>query len=319
MKKKILITSVGGLVGTYLTKHLKKTGKYYLVGVDMSFDVPLRAKLDAFYLTSSSKEKKYLDEIEDIIQGEKIDIIIPVSSYDMEVYFRQEIKQRLQPVKMLVMDYTIHSVLCDKSAGKEFLQKLGIKTPESYEKESEIRFPCILKANKGSGSKNVFFLKQGKDYQYWKGHIKDYTVYEYLEGKEYTVDCLFDEEGKCNGYNSRERVKIDAGGAVISTCVIEEKLEEVIRKLECCGKIKGPVNFQYKLKDGEICIFDFNTRLASGGLPLSVKAGFDIPNRLIRLIEGKKDEFWRLNPEQVGLTMLRYYEEIFIEQKLEIS
>ncbi len=315
MRKKVLITSAGGLVGTYLTKHLKKTGNYYLVGVDMSFDVPLREMLDAFFLTSSSKEKKYLDEIEDIIQREKIDVVIPVSSHDMEVYSHQEIKQRLQPAKMLTMDYTTHSFLCEKRAGKEFLQKLEIKTPELYEKESEIRFPCILKANKSSGSRNVFFLEQEQDYQYWKGHIKDYAVFEYLEGKEYTVDCLFDKEGKCNGYNIRERVKINGGGVVISTCVTEERLKEVIRKLENCGKIKGPVNFQYKLKDGEICIFDFNTRLASGGLPLSVKAGFDIPERLIHLIEGKKEEFWQLNPEQVGLTMIRYYEEIFIEQK----
>lgn len=313
--EKVLLTSAGGLVGTYLTKHLKRAGNYYLVGTDMSANVPLKEKLDAFYLTSPSKGKNYLNEIEEIIQKEKIDIIIPVSSYDMEVYSHEEVKQRLQPTKWLTMDYTTHSCLHDKKTGKQFLEELGIKTPETYESQKEVLFPSILKVNKSSGSRNVVLLEKWEDYAYWKEKIKDFTIFEYLVGKEYTVDCLFDGEGKCNGYNVRERVKTNGGGAVISTCVIEERLEEVIRKLENCGKIKGPVNFQYKLKDGEICIFDFNTRLASGGLPLSVEAGFDIPQRLIHLLEGKKEAPWQLKKEQVGLTMFRYYEESYIGQQ----
>lgn len=307
--KRILITSAGGLAGTYLIKHLKQKGGYYLVGVDMSDFIPFRAELDASYLVPPNSDEGYLEEIAKIIGIEKIDILIPVSSWDIDIYSREEVKEKLKPVRMLLLSYDIHKILSNKELSNYFLKKLEIKVPKIYEQDNNIEFPCVLKAKEGSGSKNVVQLESMEDYLYWKKKIRDYVIFEYLSGKEYTVDCLFDDTGKCVGYNIRERIKMNGGGTIISRCVREKKLEDIIEKLESSKAIKGPVNFQYKVVNNQICIFDFNTRFASGGLPLSVQAGFDIPVRLINLIEGEKMERWNLDEKDVGLTMMRYYEE----------
>lgn len=308
----MLITSCGGLVGTYLIKHLAQTGKYELIGTDMTNWVSQKDKLTAFYRTSAVDDPAYTDEMEQIVKQEQIDVIVPVSSYDMNIYTKREMQNRLFPAKMLLMDSDMHQMLHDKKASSAFLKGLGIRTPKVLKEEEGLRFPCILKANKSSGSKNVVLLEEKADYIYWKNKIADYTIFEYLEGKEYTVDCLFDRNGRCVGYNPRERVKTSGGGAVISVCVMEKRLPDTIRKLETCGRIKGAVNFQYKVIDGELCIFDFNTRLASGGLPLSVKAGFDIPQMLLDLIQDKMVEVWLPSKEKEDLCMLRYYEEIYV-------
>ena len=56
--KRILITSAGGLVGTFLIKHFREMDNYYLVGTDMSGYVPLKEKLNA---TGFCINTNYLD------------------------------------------------------------------------------------------------------------------------------------------------------------------------------------------------------------------------------------------------------------------
>ena len=61
-------------------------------------------------------------------------------------------------------------------------------------------------------------------------------------------------------------------------------------------------------------MFDFNTRLASGGLPLTVQSGFEIPKLLVEMLLGKEVEKWELSPEDDGMMMIRYYEEFYINE-----
>lgn len=315
LKKKILITSAAGLTGTYLIKQLYRKKEYILIGTDMQGYVPQKERLAGFYKTAVSNSPEYVAQINSIVTKEKIDVIIPVSSFDMEIYTQHAVQEQLYPAKMLVMDYDTHKILHHKANCGKFLNSLGIHTPKVICEDRNFGFPCIIKANRSSGSKGVVILKNKDDYLYWKQRWTDHTIFEYLEGREYTVDCLFNQEGRCVGYNPRERLKTSGGGAVITSCVMEKRLETVIEKLESCKRIKGPINFQYKINDGQITVFDFNTRLASGGLPLSVKAGFNIPELLIRLASGESVEQWKPGDENTGLTMLRYYEEMYVRKQ----
>lgn len=313
-QKTVLITSAGGLVGTYLIKHLSRTDKYKLIGSDVSDMVSQKDKLSAFYLTSAANMPGYIDEMRRIVAAKNVEVIIPVSSHDMDVYSQEGAMEKLYPAKLLVMDHETHSKLHDKVECGQFLSSLGIRAPKRMDEGCVLEFPCVLKEDKSTGSKGTIVLEEERDYLYWKQKRKNYTIYEYLPGREYTVDCLFDREGNCIGYNPRERVKLNGGGAVISCCIMEKRLEAIIKKLESCKRIKGPVNFQYKLVDGEIVVFDFNTRLASGGLPLSVQAGFHIPEILIDLVLENEVAVWRPDEKNIGLTMLRYYDEAYIRK-----
>lgn len=92
-------------------------------------------------------------------------------------------------------------------------------------------------------------------------------------------------------------------------------MERIIEILERTGVLKGPVNFQFKeKKNGELCVFDFNTRFASGGLPLTVAAGFDIPYLMIKMIVGENIEPVPRRDMDNELTMIRYYEEAFVHE-----
>jgi carbamoyl-phosphate synthase large subunit len=309
----ILLTSAGGLTGVFLSKHFKSSASYKIVGVDMSNQNPLMKWIDVFYKVPSTKDNNFLNAIEEIINNEKVDVLIPISSYDVDFFSNLDIQNKLNYVKILTMNYSDHVILHDKELSYKFLASIGLKTPKIYYKQNEINYPCIIKPKRSSGSRNTIVLNNENDLNYWSKIIEDAIIVEFLEGKEFTVDCLFNEKGLCIGSSVRERVKTSSGGATISTINNKIKVDKIIKNLENTKKIKGPINFQFKINSNhDLCIFDFNTRFASGGLALTVKSGFDIPNLLIKLLLGENVSKWETRTENDGLTMIKYYDEYFM-------
>ncbi|PYG87168.1 carbamoyl-phosphate synthase large subunit [Ruminiclostridium sufflavum DSM 19573] len=309
----ILLTSAGGLTGIYLCKHFKKSSSYRIIAIDMSEAVPLKMWVDAFYVVPAIKSRNYLAVVKEIILNEGVDIIIPVTSYDVDFYSQISIREELYNIKMLLVDFQVNDILSNKKFCYEYLASLGIRTPRIYRTPEEVMFPCILKPIIGSGSRNVIKIEDQIDYEYWSLRMENYILIEYIDGKEYTVDCLFDKEGKCLGANVRERVKMNGGGAIVTCNDYSQNIESVIQIMERIEKLRGPINFQFKrLLNGECCVFDVNTRFASGGLPLTVESGFDIPNKLIQIILNEYTEKWYPEKMYNGYTMIKYYEEFFI-------
>lgn len=309
-KINILLTSVGGAAGVFLSKHLKKYNNLRLIGIDMSNLIAPQKWLDRFYQVPAVSDKEYFCKIEKIVERENIDVIIPITSYDMDAFCKEE-KENKYGKKMLIMDNEMHRLLHNKLTCYQYFNTIGIKAPKILDEITS--YPVILKAKEDSGSKRTFLLRSQEDYDFYSKRTEDSILVEYLEGPEYTVDCLFDKKGKCIGYNVRKRRKMNGGGAVISTNCEVEEVKSVISILESTGRIKGAVNFQFKIdKDGDVNVFDFNTRFASGGLPLTVQTGFDIPYLLIQLVLGEHVCTWERNKNSIGLTMIRYFDEVYI-------
>jgi len=312
-KLTLLLTSAGGLTGIFLSKHFKETSNYRIIAVDMSEYNPLKKWVDEFYKVPSIKDDRFLPIVKEIISNESVDALIPVTSYDVDYFSKTEIQSELKGVGILTMDYKDHSTLHDKASCYHFLNNIGILTPKIYTSIEDAHYPCVIKPTKSSGSKDTVIIHDHIECGYWKSRIINSIIVQYLDGKEYTVDCLFNKKGDCLGANVRERVKIANGGATITRNDYSIKIENIIKKLEKTHIIKGPVNFQFKvLPNNDICVFDFNTRLASGGLPLTIKSGFDIPNILVKLLLGEKVERWELNSKNDGLTMIRYFDEYYV-------
>jgi carbamoyl-phosphate synthase large subunit len=182
------------------------------------------------------------------------------------------------------MDYFDHQLINDKYLAYRFCNDLGINTPKIYN-EGNVKFPAIYKPRKASGSKGLIYLTDLIDLKYYTSKFDDGFISEFIDGDEYTCDSLFNREGRCIGHLVRLRDKVHCGAATISTTANID-VSTIIRRFENSKIFRGPINFQFKFKDEEIVIFDINNRFASGGLPLCIKAGFDIPKLLIDLLFG---------------------------------
>lgn len=315
-KINILLTSAGGSTGTYLIRLLKKClgEKVKIVAVDANNNVPAKVLADRFYVVPSfSNESEYLSSLQKIVAEEKITHMIPVTSYDMDFYTSHPLSIG---VKRLIVDEETNRVLSNKRECYRFLSSLGVYVPRCYEGEMPGKedYPLFFKPCQGSGSKKTHKIIDAEDYLYWKAHSAGSMFMEFLGGDEFTVDCLFDNGGKCVGFFNRKREKTVSGGAVVTTAVCDnETLFPIIRALESMGKLRGPINFQYiKNSRGQPVVFDFNTRFASGGLPLAVECGFNIPLKLIELMDTGYTELYIQIAKTDGTTMIRYYDELFV-------
>lgn len=116
--------------------------------------------------------------------------------------------------------------------------------------------------------------------------FKDLIVLEYLDGSEYSVDCLADGEGNLKAVVPRKK----AGGRIRE---LEDNpvLIEMANRFAETYKIPYVFNIQvrYSKKDGVPKLLEINPRM-SGGMHISCLSGVNIPyNALTLLTENRSD------------------------------
>lgn len=310
----ILLPSAGGLTGVYLARHFKKSRDCRIVATDMTSINALYQWVDAFYSMPAIKDDSYTKKLLEVCEKESIEYIFPITSRDVDFFAQEKIATLFHSYRFISIDEEMNTTLSNKKSCYGYLKEIGFNTPQVFGEDNLI-FPAVLKPQRGSGSKNTYILENQIDYNYWKQKFPDSFLSQFIEGAEYTVDALFDLEGKALGYNVRERVKVVSGGATVTKNNPFIDVRKEIALFESLKRIKGPFNFQFKLSPrNEIIVFDVNTRLASGGLPLTVASGLDIPNLVIDLLKNEIVSKWQLPKEKSRLTMVRYYQEFFLNE-----
>ena len=149
----------------------------------------------------------------------------------------------MSPAKLLVVDNEFNETLSEKNNCYKYLGSIGLETPLVYTNSNDMIYPLVMKPIKGSGSKNVVIINDLEELKYWAKRNTNYILIEYLNGKEYTVDCFFDNEGVCYGANVRERIKMNGGGAVVTKNNYDIQIQPILEKLEQTKRIRGPSKF----------------------------------------------------------------------------
>lgn len=108
--------------------------------------------------------------------------------------------------------------------------------------------------------------------------FSDLMVLEYLDGYEYSIDCLADAEGTL--YTAIPRKK---GDGRIRELENNEELLDIAHKMAAQYKIPYVYNIQVKYKDGVPKLLEINPRM-SGGLHISCLSGINIPYYAIKLL-----------------------------------
>ncbi|WEG14624.1 ATP-grasp domain-containing protein [Pullulanibacillus sp. KACC 23026] len=106
----------------------------------------------------------------------------------------------------------------------------------------------------------------------------DLMVLEYLEGYEYSIDCLSDEKGSLQVAIPRKK-----GVGRIREIEDNKELLNIANQLAAEYKIPFVYNIQVKYKEGVPKLLEINPRM-SGGLHISCLSGINIPYYAIRLL-----------------------------------
>ena len=98
-----------------------------------------------------------------------------------------------------------------------------------------------------------------------------FIVEKFIEGKEFTVDCVFDKNNKLIFGLPRERI-IKSNLSIVGKISKNQKILDYINNLSTKLNFIGNVNIQVIL-DKKIHLIDINPRV-SGSIIFSMMAGF---------------------------------------------
>jgi len=297
MKLKILTEASGSLVSGYLIKAIKECG-YIAVASDIDEFNHAKCLADEFIVFPDKNDNFLWNKIEKLLKDNKIDIVIP--SFDETLLGWAERKRyfKNENIEIIISDINTLETFLDKWKAYEFCLKNDILTPKTSLNNEH----SLIKPRFGRGGKDIYLNDNSIN-------MENMISQEFIEGKEFTVDCFFDYEGNPVYLIPRVRLNVKDGKSTKGIVVKNDKIKEIIEKISENIKFIGPVNFQFIENDkNEVYFIECNPRIA-GGMALGFAASENWINLIIKNLIYKE----KIIPKEIkyGLRMARYYDECF--------
>ncbi len=310
-KQKITIirTAVGSPPAMGLIKKLKERG-LRVVGVDCD---PLSSGFylcDKHYIVPKGNSPNFLKELLKICNIEKPKAIISGPEEELLNFSKNKKIFEKKGVLVLAPDYQAVKICSDKMATYEFFKKENIPTPEIFSKNNKIKFPVIVKPRSGRGSNDVFRVKNKYELKFYFKKVKDSIIQKFIDGTEYTVDIFAGLDGNPLSIIPRIRIQTESGVSIKGKTVYDKEIIDFCKKISQKLKLIGPSCIQCIKSNKGLKFTEINPRFGGGSI-LSIKADPTIILNLIRTIKREKPIKSRGFIE--GLTMLRYYSEVYTE------
>lgn len=298
---KILFTSVGRRVE--LIQAFQKAAKELkisltIIGADITESAPALHYCDETRIVCKICEKEYISQLLSICKQDEVDCLIP--TIDTDLLLLAENKKNFEALGTKVLISAVDKVkICrDKNFTADYFISLGLKSPqpvdsvEKYEEglqNGKFKFPAFIKPKDGSSSVNAYKVDSLKDLKIYAEKINNYIIQPYISGREYTIDIFCDYEGNPVYITPRERLAVRAG-EVLKTQIIQDdvmidEMQMLIKDYKPCGQIT--VQLIREETTGQDYYIEINPRFG-GGAPLSMKAGADSANAVLRMLNGEK-------------------------------
>jgi carbamoyl-phosphate synthase large subunit len=311
-KQNVLIPGAGGAAGIGAIKSLRMCGfSKKIISTDAN---PLSAGLylaDQSYILPNADDSSFFEKALSIIECEDIGVIFPTSGFDIIPYSQNKIKLNNKGVTAVISDYECLNTCLDKNL---FYQKLSpyFDLPFTTTKSEEIdNFPCIVKPIFGKGSRDVFICNNKEELDRILNHYENMIIQEYLPKQEFTIDVMSDLDGNPIVAVPRERLEIKAGISSKGKVVVDQYMQDECMAIAEFLNIKGPSCMQMKVSsDGKPKIMEINPRMG-GATILATYAGINFADIILKMVNGEKVQI----PQIKEVTMMRYYQEIIIDEK----
>ncbi|HDY72627.1 MAG TPA: ATP-grasp domain-containing protein, partial [bacterium] len=190
-KMKVLVTGAGGASGICTILSLKEATDNIIIGCDCNeYSSGLYLADEKFVIPPAKDKDKFLKGIISKIKEYKIDVVF--SNVDEELLVFSKYKSEI-PCSVIISPFSTIDICNDKSK----LENI-VPLPST----ENISPPFLIKPKIGRGSRNIYKVESNEEmealfkYLDFKGlNKKDFIIQEFLPGKEYTIDALFDGKG----------------------------------------------------------------------------------------------------------------------------
>ena len=333
----ILVTGVGcpGFVGTVtcLYKNWDRR-RIRLVGVDCRSGVIGECYVDRFYQVPYADDKDYIDTIRDIVEKEKVGVVLPLTSPELFPLSKHDVGcpvcvsgEEAITIANDKVNILLQAEALNLDCAVRFNQAITwVALQEALVDFGYPKFDVVIRPKWSSGSRGFriisekkltvgdFFTKKpgecGKRITF--GQLADVfegkefpklIINDYFEGDEYSVDCF-----RNNDFFlaiPRKRNEIRSGISFNTVVELRKDLIDYCHKLSDAMDLRYAFGFQFKMdKDGNPKLLECNPRVM-GSMIASYYAGYNIIYAGIKEAMGEKVR----QPREIkdGTQTLRYW------------
>ncbi|MFC4991536.1 hypothetical protein [Rubritalea tangerina] len=306
--KKILITSVGSLVGQNILDSLEgRRDQLHIIGTNSIASAANNFRCDSTHLVApATDQSEFISDLLNLIKDEAPDLIIPGRDDDIEIL--ASIKEKYFPSSNAFLCGSSHfaAVMDDKVKSYDFCLKHQLNfahtietgLPNSYDNALDLLtqydFPLIAKPKSGNGSRGIWVITNHSQLSN-SAALKQYAIQPLIAQKAPTLDTSFGipfvwEVPETSLYAAQALIS-QSGDTLSSICFVStmvmgkcEKMTKVedpdlTNLIECfaakaaASGWRGPLNVQFK-KDTQYHAIEMNGRF-SGGTSARLILGFD--------------------------------------------
>lgn len=274
-------------------KKAAEKNKYNLTiyGADISNSAPAMFFCNKKVFVPRISDKEYIPFLMSTCKSEKIEALIPTIDTDLICLSENKAKFAEIGTKVIISDLDKIKICRDKYLTSKLFEKIGLNYPKAYNnyKEYNNKFPAFIKPKDGSSSINAFKILNIDELKSYSNRLVDYIVQPFIEGTEYTVDIFCDFEGNPIYITPRIRLATRSG-EVLKTKIVQDEIiisevKRLIEALKPCGQVA--VQLISEKNTNKNYYIEINPRFG-GGAPLSIKAGADSAEALLKLLNGEK-------------------------------
>jgi carbamoyl-phosphate synthase large subunit len=262
--KIVLITGIGGDIAQSIATVIKETlPKVRIIGVDMNSEHAGHLLIDEFFQVPEAASDDYINHIKILLNACAVDVIIPTSEQELSVF--TPLINELGEDRCITLGEKIIDIGTDKLKTMDFIASLNIPVPWSVSAKNELptTFPCIFKAQTGSGSKNIFKVDNNKEAAFLAKKFSHSIFQELLEPEDQEITCAI--------YRTRDgRVsvlqllrKLAAGITVYAKVIYNKDIFKMCKIIANGIDLRGSINIQLIITNSGPKIFEINSRFSS--------------------------------------------------------
>jgi carbamoyl-phosphate synthase large subunit len=291
----ILVTGVGAPPGVSIFKACRQSAlRPRLVAMDAEPVSVGLFRADAAYVVPrlAADERAYLEQLEAICLREEVAMVCFGSEEELRrVAPHAAALEARAGARLVVNAPRLLDAFMDKWDTFTALRAQGLPVPDSVlARDGEaVRgflarhpFPLIVKPRRGSGSRDVFLVRDAEELAIRAGQVREPVLQERLlpDDEEYTVGVYKSPRTGYVGQIAFRRT-LAAGLTYKAEVVHDPEIDAVCRRVVEAFEIWGPINVQLRKTAAGVRVFEINPRFSSSAV-MRAYFGFNEPELCLR-------------------------------------
>lgn len=289
---RILFTSVGRRVELLQAFRYAadKTGiDLEIYGTDVTETAPALQFCDHTIIVPRIREALYIPTLQKVCEEEIIDALIP--TIDTDLLLLSQHKSEFGRTRVVISSEDKVAICRDKRFTADYFHSVGLNSPSPVDdwEKYDAGYPAFIKPKDGSSSVFAYKVNNENELKCYATLVPDYIVQPFISGIEYTVDIFCDFDGNPIFITPRIRQAVRAGEVLKTVIRQDETIIAEMKRLVAAFKPCGQITVQLiQQKDtGDNYYIEINPRFG-GGAPLTIKAGADSAEMMLRLLNGEQ-------------------------------